>query len=72
MITPLPQANELPPNPSNPKPDNYVDNRYEEPIAPPFGQRYIVGTIENRCRSDSIVCKAAHEVGKEGEHHGSK
>jgi len=69
---PLPQANELPPNPSNSEPDDNIDNRNEESVAPPFGKRDIVGTIENWSWPNAIVGKATHEVWEEGEHHGSK
>lgn len=68
----LPQANSLPPNPSNSKPDYNIDDRYEESIAPPFGKRDIVGTIENRSWPNAIVGKATHEIREEGEHHGRK
>lgn len=45
----LPQADELPPNPSNSKPNNDVDHGYKESVTPPLGKWDVVSTIENRC-----------------------
>lgn len=68
----LPQANELPPDSSNSKPDDNIDHRDDEPIAPPFSQRDIASPIKHRGWPNSIVGQTTHEVGEECKHHGSE
>lgn len=64
----LPQPNGFPPYAANSKPDDNIDNRYNESITPPLGKGYVISTIENRCWPDTIVSKTTHEVRKEAEY----
>lgn len=68
----LPQADGLPPDTSNSKPNYEIDDGDQEPIAPPFGERNVTSSVEDRCRSDTVMSNAAHEIGKEGENHCTK
>lgn len=66
IVISSPQSNGLPPNASDSEPNDNVDDRNKESVAPPFGQGHVVSTVKDGRRPNAIVGKAAHEVREEG------
>lgn len=60
-----PQTNGLPPEASNTKPDENVDDGDDESVTPPLRQRNIVCAVEDRGRADTVVGETSHQVGEE-------
>lgn len=64
----LPQADDLPPDPSDSEPDDEINDGDDKSVAPPIRERDITSTVEDGRRPYPVMSESPHEVRHERKH----